>query len=130
MAASKTDWAGTAVLSVALGGVAFGAYSLLKGKPGVSPGGDMTATFSFDYSGQGGSYKLQVKYRKSILGIPTYTMEFSDTVSLTKAGHYKFVVDTPIDEAADKGKYKAMAWISSLADEVLIRATDGAIKVV
>lgn len=109
----KKDWVPAAAVVIGGAGLALGLYLFLR-KKGVSPGTKMNAHFTFDYSGNGGPYLLQVSlghirflYFDHVEGL-TWTQE----VELTpEPASYAFDVVFTLPDGMTAGTYDAEALI-------------------
>ncbi len=116
----KTDWLIPTAVILGGAGVAGGLYLYMKKPPGVSPRDTIRARFTFDYTGQGGSYVLLVRFgyhRLSGLldwfdpeeGLDRYTKP----VNLGSPDSYKFDVDCLLPDGAAARTYDAEGSILS-----------------
>lgn len=115
MPETKTkDWVTPVVIVLGAGGIATGLYFALRKPPGISPGGVIRATFTFDYLGDEKDYVLLVRfgYYKIILGKDWFDPEegldqFTKRVPLPGPDSYKFNVDCVIPDGAKPDTYDA-----------------------
>ena len=108
----KTDWLVPTAVVLGGAGIAAGFYFYMKKPPGVDPGGKVRAHFVFDYSGDGGTYILLVRFgyhRISGLfdwfdpeeGLDRYTK----SVSLPGPDSYEFDIDCVIPDSTPARSY-------------------------
>jgi len=133
----KKDW--VPIAAIGLGGVAIAAslFFFMKKPPGVDPGGEVRAHFSFDYLGEGGTYILQVSLGHVRIMEPWFDhvegMTWYKEVELPGPDTYGFNFDFDIPAGTDAGTYDGEALIRTpemdWLDYLIKKVTKGAITV-
>ena len=120
MAESKKDYTQALVVAGAIGTLGLGAWLMFRPK-GAKGGDRITATFAFDYNGNGGTYILEVSLGKiwpEILGIGGFDhldgMTWRREMELTEPGHYKEEIEFELPLATNPQTYDAEAGIRLL----------------
>jgi len=120
----KKDWLVPTAVVLGGAGIAAGLYFYMKKPPGVDVGDVIRAHFKFDYSGEGGSYRLLVRfgwYQPWYMptgfdqeeGMDRYTKE----VNLQGPDSYEFDLDCVIPTGVKASTYDAEGSILSLGME-------------
>jgi len=108
----KKDWVPIVALGAGVVGTAVGLYLYLK-KKGVAPGSKIKAHFTFDYSGPGGTYLLQVSlgHIRAYIFDHVEGLTWTQEVQLPSPKSYAFdvIFDLPLGLAA--GSYDGEALI-------------------
>ena len=136
-AKEKRDWVPIAAVGGGAAAVGLGLYFFMKKPPGVSPGNTFTAQFTFYYSGEGGSYILQVYLgHLYTLGVFDHVegLDWHPQVDLPEPGTYKFDVDCDLPVGTEPDTYDAEAGIrepgSGWLDFEIVVYKKGAVRVV
>ncbi len=139
MAEKKRDIVPLVALGVGGVAVAAGLYFFTKKPTGVDPGAGLTALFSFDYLGEGGTYVLQIGLGHLRFGIFDNVdgLRFRIEVELpkpeVKPRHWEFTLGIVLPMGTEPGTYDAEALIRTPGmdvDDYIVRTrTEGAVVV-